>query len=170
MNRFDRLVERGRNWFEKNYLETAKDSSHYSELRHYGVKGMKWGVRRTPEQLGHIGKRKKSAIMEYIKSGQKANKEKQVRHVKDKYIKGRSYLKGDLEYAQKLIDTLSGTGELKFDRHGNWVKKEVVTSDEIIGMYVDPYSGKESPSNRAVITYSKTGAHIYPVRRKEEND
>lgn len=24
-----------------------------SELQHYGIKGMKWGVRRTPEQLGH---------------------------------------------------------------------------------------------------------------------
>lgn len=23
------------------------------ELRHHGVKGMKWGVRRTPEELGH---------------------------------------------------------------------------------------------------------------------
>lgn len=23
------------------------------ELKHYGVKGMKWGIRRTPEQLGH---------------------------------------------------------------------------------------------------------------------
>lgn len=23
-------------------------------LVHYGVKGMKWGVRRTPEQLGHL--------------------------------------------------------------------------------------------------------------------
>ena len=25
-------------------------------LIHYGVKGMKWGVRRTPEQLGHVAK------------------------------------------------------------------------------------------------------------------
>lgn len=25
-------------------------------LYHHGVKGMKWGIRRTPEQLGHIGR------------------------------------------------------------------------------------------------------------------
>lgn len=27
-------------------------------LKHYGIKGMKWGVRRTPEQLGHATARK----------------------------------------------------------------------------------------------------------------
>lgn len=33
-------------------------------IYHYGVKGMKWGVRRTPEQLGHTKKSiaKKSRI------------------------------------------------------------------------------------------------------------
>lgn len=30
-------------------------------LMHYGVKGMKWGVRRTPEQLGHRKKKKLNA-------------------------------------------------------------------------------------------------------------
>lgn len=27
------------------------------ELYHYGIKGMKWGIRRTPEQLGHVTKK-----------------------------------------------------------------------------------------------------------------
>lgn len=33
-------------------------SQNRSSLLHYGVKGMKWGVRRTPEQLGHRNIRK----------------------------------------------------------------------------------------------------------------
>lgn len=41
-------IDSGRRWLLDNgYL------SHSDELMHYGVKGMKWGVIRTPEQLGH---------------------------------------------------------------------------------------------------------------------
>ena len=39
--------------------------NYTNELYHYGVKGMKWGVRRTPEQLG----RKKSKVEKTDKPG-----------------------------------------------------------------------------------------------------
>lgn len=29
-----------------------------NELKHYGILGMKWGIRRTPEQLGHKREKK----------------------------------------------------------------------------------------------------------------
>ena len=39
--------------------------TYQDELYHYGVKGMKWGVKRTAEQLGHIIKSAKSAYGSY---------------------------------------------------------------------------------------------------------
>ena len=32
----------------------ALEKPSLEDLQHYGVKGMRWGVRRTPEQLGHV--------------------------------------------------------------------------------------------------------------------
>ena len=32
------------------------------EIWHHGIKGMKWGVRRTPEQLGHRTKSKRTKM------------------------------------------------------------------------------------------------------------
>lgn len=41
-------IDRGKRWMlEHGYY------NNFDELMHYGVKGMKWGVRRTPDQLGH---------------------------------------------------------------------------------------------------------------------
>ena len=42
------------------------------ELYHYGIKGMKWGIRRTPAQLGHrTGAKKKKSSETLAKAGKK---------------------------------------------------------------------------------------------------
>ena len=139
-------------------------------LCHYGVKGMKWGIRRTPEQLGHY---KKSMIPSLVKSGEislKVNDEKQGRHVPgDKhYVKGKSYLFGDLDYAQSLIDKYSNTGKKIPMKSGEWTRRERVNCDEIIGVYVDSKTGVKTKTKSAMIVYSKTGSHIYP-RKDDKN-
>lgn len=44
-------------------------------LMHHGIKGMKWGVRRTPEQLGHIVRSGRAAITGFFGGVQKAAKQ-----------------------------------------------------------------------------------------------
>lgn len=79
-------------------------------------------------------------------------------------MKGKSYLDGDLDYAQALIDKLSGTGKVKTDKNGRWLNKEAVIHPNVIGTHVDS-NGVETKTNKAMIVYSKTGTHIYPRRR-----
>jgi len=96
------------------------------------------------------------------------NADKQNRHIKgsDGYIEGRSYIKGTVEDAQKLIEELSGTGEPVYKPNGEWNNKEKVTADKVIGVNIDPKTMQETDTAKATIHYSKTGSHIVP--RKEE--
>ena len=151
-------------------LSLMKDKLGYDSLAHHGVKGQKWGVQNGPPYPLDKSEKKSNMVSELDDSEKEINKEKQSRHLSESRAKGRSYLNGDIDDAKKLIDELSGTGEPKYDRHGNWVKKEIVSSKDIIGMYVDPNTYEETPSNKAVIVYSKTGAHIYPIKKGNNND
>ena len=45
-----------------------------NELMHFGIKGMKWGVIRTPEQLGHHKAPKKPRSPAYMKASAKLSK------------------------------------------------------------------------------------------------
>lgn len=47
-------------------------------LEHYGVKGMRWGIRRTPEQLGYKSKpkKKKASLLTKMRKSAKKKKKK----------------------------------------------------------------------------------------------
>lgn len=92
----------------------------------------------------------------------------QARHCETTRIDGRSYLYGDIHDAQRLIDELSTTGEPVYDENCNWTRKERVSSDRIIGLHVDDTTGETSETRKAMIHYSKRGAHIMP--RKDNDD
>lgn len=154
-------------------------------LSHHGIKGQKWGIRRTPEQLGHkiarVGRfagggrvaksgKHDTIVEKAIRSGQVSktiNREKQLRHTLDGHIPGRSYIHGDLEFAQKLVDEFSGTGRALTGRDGRWNNRERVSTSQIIGTHVDE-NGAETVVSDAIIVYSKTGAHVYPAKKKGE--
>ncbi len=116
---------------------------------------------------------KKENTLRYIRSDEipkEINRGNQQKHIKDSpgYIQGKSYIYGDLETAQNLIDTYHGAGEPIFKRNGEWNNKEVVISDHVIGINVDPATGEESETHRFVIHYGKKGAHVVPTKELEE--
>ena len=156
----------------------ARLDENTEQFQHSGIKGMKWGVRNGPpypiENNGKVAKvrRHDNIVEEAIRSGEVSktvNKDKQKRHTKSDHLPGRSYLDGDVEYAQKLVDKYGGKGESRLDHNGNWNHRERITADHDIGTYVDE-TGNEVVSNTAMIVYSKTGTHVYPARRREKDD
>ncbi len=163
-------ILKGYKWLIKN-LPYLFVGNYGSVLSHHGIKGQKRGVRNGPPYpLGKEQSHNK-IIDEAIKSGEvllTVNKDKQRRHTKSGHIFGRSYLDGDEDFAQRIIDELHGTGTPVIVEGQGWKRKERVTAIKIIGTYVDPKSGVETKTNKAMIVYSKTGSHIYP--RKENDD
>ncbi|WP_154520039.1 polymorphic toxin type 50 domain-containing protein [Velocimicrobium porci] len=76
------------------------------------------------------------------------------------YTKGRSYLSISLQKVQELVNKYAGTGELKRDNKGNWSNKEFVVTDKIVGVCIDPITGKERPTTRFSIHYFKRGGKL----------
>lgn len=74
-----------------------------NELYHYGVLGMKWGVRRSPSQLGHKIriKRKKKPSEPVHEDYKKAHSKKKVSSMSDTELRNRNNrLQMERQYAQ----------------------------------------------------------------------
>ena len=65
----------------------------YNELQHHGIKGMKWGIRRTPAQLGHkVSSKSKKFTKEdgkLVGTGRKA-KRQEIKDKKKEVLSSRS--------------------------------------------------------------------------------
>ena len=90
------------------------------------------------------------------------------RRVKSEY--GPSRLNGDIEFAQRLVDKYSGTGEI-IVKNGKWLNYEKIRSENTIGVAVNNLNGAEAETTRFKIHYSKYGTHIvpdYPDKKESE--
>lgn len=75
-----------------------------------------------------------------------------------------------LDFAQKLVDEYGGKGEPIYSgKNKQQNRRECITADRNVGIHVD-VDGNETRSNNAMIVYSKTGTHIYPVRKENSNE
>lgn len=153
----------------EDILEQMRNRLGLNTLAHHGIKGQKWGERNGPPYPLDKQQKHDTIVEEAIKSGEvssKINREKQLRHTKTYHTPGRSYLDGDLDFAQTLVDKYSGKGEAVIDGHGNWTHKERFSDTNTIGIHIDKQTGMESKTKGGTIVYSKTGTHVYP--RKDE--
>lgn len=82
----------------------------------------------------------------------------------------KSYLFGDLNTAQELVNKYSGTGELKFDRKNEWVKKELCTIDTEIGMVFNEETGGFESTNKFAIHYGKKVHTLFQGKRSVKNE
>ena len=141
------------------------------------ARGQEVIARNQREKVAKIQKeeynKKRAEVLDRIQSGElplTLNVGNQNKHIRDSkgYIQGRSYIYGDLETAQALVDKHAGSGELYFNRNGNWINKEFITLDENMGVDIDPETGNETHTNRFSIHYGKRGTHIVPAERRKE--
>lgn len=71
-------------------------------LEHYGIKGMKWGIRRTPEQLGHYIEKQRKKMSANVRKAQEAKRSGDVKALKKLNAKTSKYI-ANIEKAKKML-------------------------------------------------------------------
>jgi hypothetical protein len=77
-------------------------------------------------------------------------------------------LKGNVKFAQTLVDKYAGTGIIHNKKDGS--RSEVIKASSAVGRYLDTASNKWKKTKWFTIVYAKRGVHIFPMKspyRKE---
>ena len=119
----------------------------------------------------------REVVRNRIQSGEyslKLSKQKYNKHVEgttqyEQYASAREIPQSKLlisyEEAQEMINKYACSGKFRISSTGKVMNTEWVTVDKVIGKYCDN-NGRWHDTNRAQIMYSKTSAHIIPVKEK----
>lgn len=98
-----------------------------NELYHYGILGMKWGVRRTPEQLGHRKAKTEEAKNRLVRSsGSRASNTLREARGKDINKLTNQQLK-DYNERLNLEQNFARLTEGKVKQGKDWVTKTIVS-------------------------------------------
>lgn len=121
------------------------------------------------KEFSEKGKQKPNTIVkDAISRGlveDEINKEKQLRHLAENHIEGRSFIHGGLKFADDLYHEFSCKG-IPIVVNGVWKNKERVNTGRIVATYVNS-DGIEFDSENIIIVYSRTGSHILGGRPDE---
>lgn len=76
---------------------------------------------------------------------------------------GPSYVTVEDKNILELVSEYSGTGDVKYNRKGEWNFQETITTnDKIIGIVIDNRNGNSAQTSVFKIHYGKNGIHIVP--------
>ena len=114
-------------------------------LEHYGIKGMKWGVRRTPEQLGHYIDKQKRKLVKNVAAAKKAKAAGDKEKLKKLNIKTLK-LKKDISDSKKELDKMNKEEKKKTEEERSNFLKTASAED----LYSRRHEFSESQLNTAM--------------------
>lgn len=109
-------------------------------LEHHGIKGQRWGIRRTPEQLGHkVSKlKKKSAKIEQKSIDKEKKASKYSSKYQQNYDKAFKYLtEGETKKAQKFFKKAKKWNKKNaaYQRYTTNARQKIFDNDQLMKSY-----------------------------------